>query len=215
MSTRILLADDHTLVREGLRSIIEQELGMAVVGQAADGREAVALAMELLPDVIVMDVHMPLMNGIDATREIRSRFEQMKIVALSMHRDQNFVSDMFLAGAHAYVLKHCALDELERAIRCVLAGRKYLSTDLADLVIEGYVRQRCEEFADPAQELSPKERNVLQLIAEGKSTKQIADLLHISVSTAESHRKHLMEKLNLHSVAELTKHAVRIGLTEL
>lgn len=215
MKTRVLLADDHTLMREGLRSIIEQELGLTVVGQAANGREVVALAEELHPDVIVMDIHMPLMNGIEATREICSRFREIKIVALSMQRDQNFVSDMFSAGAHAYVLKHCALEELERAIGCVLSGRKYLSADLTDLVIDGYVRNRCEEQAHSTQELTPKERSVLQLIAEGKSTKEIASLLCISVSTAESHRQHIMEKLNLHSIAELTRHAIKIGLTEL
>jgi len=215
MRTRVLLADDHTLVREGLRSIIEQELGMDVVGQALNGREVVALAEELQPDVIVMDVHMPLMNGIDATREILARFDRIRIVALSMQRDQNFVSDMFRAGALAYVLKHCALEELKRAICCVLSGKKYLSADLADLVIDGFVRNRCVEQADSAPELTPKERSVLQLIAEGKSTKEIADILHVSVSTVETHRQHIMEKLNLHSIAEITRYAVRIGLIEL
>jgi DNA-binding NarL/FixJ family response regulator len=214
MKTRILLADDHTLVREGLRSIIEQELGMEVVGQAANGKEVIALATELLPEVIVMDVHMPLMNGIDATREILSRFDTIKVIALSMHRDQNFVTDMFRAGAHAYVLKHCALGELEGAIRCVLAGRKYLSADLTDLVIDGYANRPCQEQSG-TQELTPKERNVLQLIAEGKSTKEIADALSVSVSTVETHRTHIMVKTNLHSVAELTRYAIRIGLTEL
>jgi len=215
MRTSVLLADDHTLVREGLRSIIEQELGMTVVGQAADGREVIALAEKMHPDVIVMDVHMPLLNGMDATREILTRFDQIKVVALSMHREQNFVSDMFKAGAHAYVLKHCALEELERAIRCVLSGRKYLSADLADLVIDGYVRNCCDMQADSAPELTPKERSVLQLIAEGKSTKESAGLLNISVSTVETHRQHIMEKLDLHSIAELTRHAIRIGLIEL
>ncbi len=215
MSVRILLADDHTMVREGLRSIIEQELGMSVVGQASDGREVLALADALRPDVVVMDVHMPLMNGIDAAREISARFDGMKIVALSMHREQHFVSQMFRAGAHAYVLKHCALEELERAFRCVLSGRKYLSEELADLVIEGYVRNQCDDARDSAQELTAKERNVLQLIAEGKSTKDIADILNISISTTESHRQHIMQKTGLRSVAELTRYAVRIGLTEL
>ena len=215
MSTRILLADDHTLMREGLRSIIEQDIRMTVVGQAADGREVIALAEKLEPDIIVMDVHMPIMNGIDATRELRPRFERIKIIALSMHREANFIAEMFKAGAHAYVLKHCALEELERAIQCVLSGKKYLSADLTDLVIEGYVHSKHSECADTSQELTPKERNVLQLIAEGKSTKEIADLLHISISTVESHRQHIMEKTNLHSVAELTRHAIKIGLTEL
>lgn len=214
MNPRILLADDHILVREGIRSVLEQELGLAVVGQASDGREALALAESLQPDVIVMDVHMPGMNGIDATREIRTRWESVRVIALSMHREPNFISGMFKAGAQAYVLKHCALAELERAIRCVLSGRKYLSADLADLVIDGYVNS-CGTQQDNARELTTKERLTLQLIAEGKSTKEIAGLLNVSVSTAETHRQHIMEKLNLHSIAELTRHAVRIGLIEL
>ncbi len=215
MSIRILLADDHTMMREGLRSIIEQEIGMTVVGQASNGREAVALTDELQPDIIIMDVHMPLMNGIDATREILSRYANIKIVALSMYRDKNFISDMFKAGAHAYVLKHCAIEELQHAISHVLNGRKYLSADLTGIFIDDYVRHLNEDRTAETDELTPKERNVLQLIAEGKSTKDIANILCVSVSTIESHRQHIMEKTGLHSVAELTRYAITIGLTEL
>ncbi|MCZ7554929.1 MAG: response regulator transcription factor [Bacteroidia bacterium] len=213
MSTRILLADDHHLMREGLRSIIEQDLKMRVAGQAADGIEAVALAETLKPDLVIMDVHMPHLNGIDATREIKARDATIRIVALSMHREQQFVSDMFRAGADAYLLKHCVLDELETAIRTVLTGRKYLSADLTNLVIDDYVRHLDADAIAHDDGLTARERQILQLIAEGQSTKDIAVLLHLSVSTVETHRQHLLTKLHAHSIAELTKAAIRMGLT--
>lgn len=213
MSTRILLADDHHLMREGLRSVIEQDLRMQVVGQAGNGMEAVEMAHTLHPDIVIMDVHMPLLNGIEATREIKNREGSARIIALSMHRGQQFVSDMFRAGADGYLLKHCVVDELEAAVRTVLTGRKYLSTDLTNLVIDDYVRHLDADAVNHDEGLTAKERQVLQLIAEGHSTKDISTLLHVSVSTIETHRQHLLAKLRVHSVAELTKSAIRMGLT--
>ena len=213
MSTRILLADDHHLMREGLRSVIEQDLRMQVVGQAGNGMEAVEMARTLHPDIVIMDVHMPLLNGIEATREIRNREGSPRIIALSMHREQQFVSDMFRAGADGYLLKHCVVDELDAAIQTVLTGRKYLSTDLTNLVIDDYVRHLDADAINHDEGLTAKERQVLQLIAEGNATKEIASLLHISVSTVETHRQHLLAKLRVRSVAELTKAAIRMGLT--
>lgn len=213
MSTRILLADDHHLMREGLRSVIEQDLRMQVVGQAGNGMEAVEMAHTLHPDIVIMDVHMPLLNGIEATREIKNREGSARIIALSMHREQQFVSDMFRAGADGYLLKHCVVDELETAVRTVLTGRKYLSTDLTNLVIDDYVRHLDADAINHDEGLTAKERQVLQLIAEGNATKEIASLLHVSVSTVETHRQHLLAKLRVHSVAELTKAAIRMGLT--
>ncbi len=214
MSIRILLADDHHLIRQGLCSIIEQDLKMQVIGQAGNGIEAVSMSGTLNPDVIVMDVHMPQLNGIDATREIKSRNSGARIIALSMHSDQQFVSDMFCAGADAYLLKHCVVNELESAIHTVISGRKYLSNDLTDLILNDYVRHLDADSIAHDPGLTAKERQVLQLIAEGNSTKDMASLLNVSVSTVETHRQHVMAKLNLHSVAELTKAAIRMGLTE-
>lgn len=213
MSTRILLADDHHLMREGLRSVLEQDLRMQVVGQAGNGMEAVEMARTLHPDIVIMDVHMPLLNGIEATREIKSLDGGTRVIALSMHREQQFVSDMFRAGADGYLLKHCVVDELDAAIQTVLTGRKYLSSDLTNLVIDDYVRHLDADAINHDEGLTAKERQVLQLIAEGNATKEIASLLHVSVSTVETHRQHLLAKLRVHSVAELTKAAIRMGLT--
>jgi DNA-binding NarL/FixJ family response regulator len=171
------------------------------------------LAETLKPDLVIMDVHMPNLNGIDATREIKARFDTVRVVALSMHRGQQFVSDMFRAGADAYLLKHCVLNELETAIRTVLTGRKYLSTDLTNLVIDDYVRHLDADAIAHDEGLTARERQILQLVAEGQSTKDIASLLNLSVSTVETHRQHLLTKLRVHSVAELTKAAIRMGLT--
>lgn len=215
MSTRVLLADDHHLMREGLRGLIEQDLKMTVVGQAGDGIQAVALAESLHPDIVVMDVHMPLLNGIDATREIKSRCPSIRIIALSMHRDQQLVSDMFRAGADGYLLKECVVAELDTAFKTVLTGRKYISADLTNLIIGDYVRRLDADPTENADHLTAKERQVLQLIAEGQSTKGIASLLSISPSTVETHRRHLMEKLHTTSIAELTKSAIRMGLTRI
>jgi DNA-binding NarL/FixJ family response regulator len=210
---RIILADDHAMMREGLRAILEGELGYAVIAQAGNGRDTVALVKEHRPDLVIMDISMPDMNGIEATRQLIQEMPRTKVIALSMHTDKRFVGEMLGAGASGYILKQGAMDELQLAIQTVLSGKTYISPDVAGTVIQDYVAMRRE--ADGGTELTAKEREVLQLIAEGLSTKEIAQKLSVSVPTIETHRAHIMAKLQLHTVAELTKYAIRVGLTSL
>ncbi len=212
MNVRVIIADDHKIVREGLRSILRHELKTEILAQAANGREAVRLAKELNPDVVIMDVSMPDLNGMEATRLILEENPSIRIIALSMHSDERFVSEMLRAGASAYLLKDCALEELERAIRTVMSRQTYISPAVAGSVVKEYVQHLS---VGRSSVLTPKEREVLQMIAEGKSSKQIAHTLHVSIKTVESHRKHIMEKLDIYSVAELTKYAIRAGVTQL
>jgi len=212
---RILLADDHKLVREGLRSILENELHMAVIGQAESGRAIIDLARTLKPDVVIMDISMPDLNGIEATRQIVAELAGVRIIALSMHSDKRYVSEMLSAGASGYLLKHSAVDELELAIRTVLANKIYVSPDIAGIVVQDYLQHLASAGAARPSQLTSREREILQLIAEGRSTKDIAAMLHVSIPTIDTHKQHIMEKLDLHSVAELTKYAVRAGLTSL
>jgi len=213
VSVKILLADDHKIVRDGLRALIEGQPGMEVAGEAENGRAAVRLARDLSPDAVVMDVAMPDLNGIEATRQIVAEGAGARVIALSMHSDRRFVAEMLKAGASGYLLKDCAFEELTQAIQVVMGGQTYLSPGIASVVVEDYVRH-AGEGAD-AVGLTAREREVLQLLAEGRSTKQIASRLHVSAKTVETHRQRLMEKLNLHSIADLTKYAVRAGLTSL
>jgi len=215
MSIRVLLADDHTIMRSGLRSLLEKESDMEVVGEADNGRRTVQLARELSPDVVIMDISMPDLNGIEASRQIVSDVPDVKVVALSMHSDEQFVGQMLDSGATGYLLKDCALEELCRAIRVVVANKSYLSPGIADIVVKTYRRElsRAEPAGPP--ELTPREREVLQLVAEGNSSKKIASRLHVSIKTVEAHRHQIMDKLNIRSVAELTKYAIRKGITSL
>ena len=210
---RVLLADDQQIMRQGLRALLESEKGFQVIGEAPDGRQAVKLACQLTPDVVVMDIGMPDLNGIEATRQILAKEPAVKVVALSMHAEKQFVAEMLAAGASGYLVKDCAFEQLIDAIRTVLAGRLYLIPAITGVVIEDYV-QRVQKDS-PINELTDREREVLQLLAEGTSTKQIASRLNMSVKTAETHRRNIMQKLDLHSVAELTKYAIRHGLTDL
>ncbi len=217
MRLRILLVDDHKIIRDGLRLLIEKQPDMQVVAEAGNGRDAVQLVQELSPDVVVLDVGMPELNGIEASRRIKSFNEQIRIVALSMHCDRRFIAEMLSAGASGYVLKDCAFSELVRAIEAVGAGETYLCPRVADVMVKDYVSRLSHARADSVEppSLSGREREVLQLLAEGKATKQVAALLQVSVKTIETHRQRIMQKLQLGSVAELTKYAIREGLTSL
>jgi len=210
---RIILADDHTIVRHGLNKLIQQQEGMEVIAQAADGHSAVELTRELSPDMVIMDIGMPDLNGIDATQQVIREFPQVKVIGLSMHSGKKFVIEMLKAGASGYLLKDCALEELTTAIKTVAAGRIYLSPAITDVVVENYVRNSTEKERSAFSLLSQREREVLQLMAEGKTTKQIGLQLHISPKTVEGHRLRLMSKLNMDSVAKLTKYAIQEGLT--
>jgi DNA-binding NarL/FixJ family response regulator len=213
MSTRIILADDHTIVRHGLNKLIQQQDDMEVIAQAADGHSAVELTKELSPDMVIMDIGMPDLNGIDATQQIIHEFPQVKVIGLSMHSGKKFVIEMLKAGASGYLLKDCALEELTTAIKAVASGKIYLSPSITDVVVENYVRHSQKKESSAFSLLSQREREVLQLMAEGKTTKQIGLHLHISPKTVEGHRLRLMEKLNMDSVAKLTKYAIQEGLT--
>jgi len=215
MTIRILIADDHQIVRQGLRTLLEKEPDMAVVAEADDGRATVRLVRDISPEVVIMDVAMPDLNGIEATRQIVAEFPKIKIIALSMYADQRFVLNMLKAGASGYLLKDCAFEELIRAIRVVMAQKTYLSPGVTDIVVKDYTAGNNSGKPSVFSVLSPREREVLQLMAEGRSTSQIAGLLHVSVKTVETHRQQVMHKLNIHSVAELTKYAIREELTSL
>lgn len=213
MTVKIMLADDHAIVRQGLKSLLTEEEGFEVVAEAKNGKEAVKIACELMPDIIVMDVGMPELNGIEATRRIAKDCPRVKIIALSMHYDKKFVSGMLLAGASGYLLKDSIYEDLVNAIRAVLRGDGFLSPKIANVVIEGFSRGHVDQKEEKAQALTSREREVLQLIAEGLSSKEIAGKLCISLNTVEKHRKNIMEKLEIHNIVELTKYAIRHGLT--
>ncbi|MBN1475196.1 response regulator transcription factor [Candidatus Sumerlaeota bacterium] len=213
MRARVILADDHQMMREGLRTVLEQQSGVEVVGEADDGRGALRMVEELAPHVVVMDVGMPELNGIEATRQITSKHPAVKVVALSIHCDRRYVLEMLEAGASAYVVKEAAASDLIDAIHAVMRNRKYLSPQITDVVVDSYVEMRIPIETAASTALGPREREVLQLLAEGHTSSAIASKLHISVSTVETHRRNIMRKLDLHSVAELTKYAIREGLT--
>ena len=215
MITKVLIADDHQIVRQGLRNLLEKEPDLKVVAEAEDGRSTVRLARELQPGVIIMDVAMPDMNGIEATRQIVSELPRVKVIALSMYADRRFVVNMLKAGASGYLLKDCAFEELNRAIRAVQAHKTYLSPGVSDILVKDYMTGGSTQETSVFSVLTPREREVLQLMSEGRSTTQIAESLHVSVKTIETHRQQVMHKLNTHSVAELTKYAIREGLTTL
>ena len=202
-------------MREGLRSLLEKEPDIELVGEAEDGRSTLELANRLKPQVVVMDIRMPDLNGIDATRKLLEKLPSVKVLALSMHTDQRFIEGMLRAGATGYLPKDCASEELVRAIRTVLSNQTYLSPSIADVVRRDYLSQRRGADISVSYVLTEREREVLQLMAEGKNTKEIASRLQVSVKTIETFRQHIMQKLNLYSLAELTKYAIREGLTSL
>lgn len=215
MKIRIVVADDHKIMREGLKALIDKQPDMEVAAEAQDGLTATKLARKLLPHVIIMDIGMPEMNGIDATREIVSENKDIKVVALSMHSDRRFVLEMLKAGASGYLLKDSAFEELVTAVHTVMTGQSYLSPRITDIVVKEYLHNLSRTDSTAFTILTQREREVLQHLAEGKTTKQIASTLNLSVKTVETHRQQIMEKLQIRSVAELTKYAIREGITSL
>ena len=206
---RVLVADDHPLVREGLQALLERE-GFSVVGEAADGKEAIRLARELKPDVAILDLSMPLISGLEAARTIQGQDFLRGVILLTVHREDHYVLEALRAGVRGYVLKSQAPEDIPAAIRKVAGGGAYLSPGLSEVLLDAYVNGK-EPSADP---LSPRERQVLQLVAEGKTTKEVAVVLDISVKTADSHRTRLMKKLDIHETAGLVRYAIRRGLVE-
>jgi DNA-binding NarL/FixJ family response regulator len=218
MSIRILLADDHRILREGLRSLLAQQPGITVVGEASDGESAVALARDLRPDLVIMDVVMPGLDGVAATRRIRAECPDTRVIALSMHSDRRFVSEMLRAGALGYLVKDSAFEELSLAVKTVMANRPYLSAAITGTLVEDFVRQASTQGRpplSPMQMLTAREQEVLRLLADGKRVKEIAHVLTIRAKTVESHRQNIMDKLEIHSTIELTRYALREGLTSI
>jgi DNA-binding NarL/FixJ family response regulator len=210
---RVLLAEDHQLVRQGLRAMLEQETDIEIVGEAQNGQEAVEMAKKYRPKIVVMDIELPRLNGLEATRRIVEEMPDVKVLVLSVHTDRRSVSKALRYGASGYMQKDSAFEELARALRTVGRGKTYLSPSITGVLVEDYVRVIPKEVAAKPTNLTPREREVLQLIAEGHTTKEIASLLSVSVKTVETHRRNIMRKVNLHSVAELTKYAVQEGIT--
>jgi len=206
----ILLADDHAVVRQGFKMILAAQPDMEIVGEAGNGREALDLAGQLQPDVIVMDVAMPELNGIEATRRVADLSPRSRVLALSMHKDSVYVREILRAGARGYLLKDSIASDLLAAVRAVARGEGYLSPGVSDAVLNDYRRH----VTDPIDLLTSREREVLQMIAEGKTNKEIATVLNLSVYTVDAHRGRIMEKLNLHSVTDLVRFAVRCGLVD-
>ena len=218
ISIKIILADDHKIIREGLRLLIESQPDMELVGEAENGRMAVQLVQELSPDVVIMDITMPELNGVEATRQITAEFPHVKVIALTVHSDRQHVVAILKAGGSGYLLKNYAFEDLSNAIRMVIADEIYLCPRIADVVLKDYIQNLSEKTTGnslTSPTLSDREREVLQLLAEGKATRDAALILHVSVKTIESHRQHIMSKLSLRSIAELTKYAIREGLTSL
>lgn len=215
MSIRVLIADDHGIVREGLHSLIGKESDMEIVGDADDGRKALELVRELEPDVVIMDISMPNLNGVDATCQIVRDYPKIKVIALSMHSSSMFVADMIKAGASGYILKDCLFDELATAIRTVNSGGVHLSKDVVGMVVGDYMNRLSGVGGLPLESLSEREREVLQLIGEGKNTKEIAQTLHVTTKAIEANRRKIMDKLNSHSTADLVRWAILGGLTTL
>jgi two-component system response regulator NreC len=209
----ILLADDHQLMRSGLRVLLEQQADLSVAGEASDGREAVSLSGSLKPDVLVMDVGMPNLNGIEAASQISQSHPQISIVMLSMHADESYVLRALKAGVKGYLLKDSAASDLIRAVHAVAQGKSFFSPAVSKVLLDDYVRKlKRSGVEDPYDLLTPREREVLQLVAEGKSNKDVAQLLNLSVYTVETHRANIMEKLNLRGVPELILYAARKGI---
>lgn len=212
MDTKVLLADDHAILREGLRMVLDAQPGISVVGEAEDGRQALEMVERLRPDVVVMDIAMPNLNGAEATRQIKRRFPQTRVVILTMHENEQYLSQIVNAGATGCVLKRSAGTELVTAVKAAARGESYFSPSLATMMLDVYRMQLAEKGEDELSLLTEREREVLQLIAEGKSNQEIADQLVVSIKTVQTHRMHIMDKLDAHDRGDLVKHAIRLGV---
>ena len=215
MSTRILLVDDHTIIRQGLRSLLEKEPDMKVVAEAGDGQASLGMVQEYAPDVVLMDIAMPGLNGIEATSQILASAPSTRIIGLSMYKDKRFVTGMLQAGASGYMPKDCVFEELVQGIRAVVANKMYLSPTVTPTLVKSYLHQIDNINGTRFSTLTRKEREVLRLLAQGKATREVANCLGVSVKTIETHRRHITEKLNVHSLADLVKYAIREGITSL
>ena len=212
MSIRVLVVDDHKIMREGLRSLLEKQPDIEVVAEAENAQQALKLAQEMTPDLAIIDVVMPSLNGIEATRRILSKVPAVKVIALSMYADKRFVMEMLRAGASGYLLKDCAFEELDEAIRTVTQDRTYITPRIVDIIVKDYFSQVEKPSSSAVSALTSRQYEVLQLLAEGKTTREIAHQMSLSVKTIESHRQQIINKLNIHSIAGLTKYAIREGL---
>lgn len=213
---KVLLAEDHIIVRKGLYALLKKEIDIDVIGEAGDGREAVEMVEKLRPDVVLMDISMPSLNGIEATRRIKNKFPNTKVLILTMHDSEEYIFQLLRIGASGYVVKMAAPAELISAIRAVHQGHTFLSPSISKKVIKEYIRKTgTKAEADTLERLTNREREILQLIAEGHSNREIAEMLFISIKTVETHRTHLMAKLNIHSTAALTQYAIRKGIVNL
>jgi DNA-binding NarL/FixJ family response regulator len=212
MNLKVLLSDDHKIVREGLKNLLYKNPAIEIVAESENGRETVELALKLHPDIVIMDITMPELNGIEAARQIVKNLPDTKVIALTMHSERQFVLEMLKAGASAYLLKDCAFDELLNAIAAVTTGKVYISPSIAHIVV-GSISSAEDSTANSFKLLTDREREILQLLSEGKSTKEIAYLLSISVKTVETYRQQVMNKLKIFNIAELTKYAIREGIT--
>lgn len=213
--TRVIIADDHTILRQGLRSLLSDQEDMELVGEATDGREAIEMARELRPDVVVMDISMQKLNGVEATRQILEENDQIKVIVLSIHDEEGFISSALRAGASGYVLKSSAFDELKQAIRAAVRGEVFLSPAISPVVIQGYLSsQRPKEHKSLYERLTPRQRELLQLLAEGYPRREIASLLGISPKTVSRHREDIMKNLDIHDDAGLVKFAINMGIVD-
>ncbi|WP_100612913.1 response regulator [Confluentibacter lentus] len=210
MKIKILLVDDHQILLNGIRNVIERNTTMEVIGEAKDGREAIKLCKQFKPNVVIMDIAMEGLNGVEATTRIVQENPETKIIALSMHSNKRFVLGMFKAGAYGYLLKDCDSEELIKAIKTVSINKKYIAQNISAVILSEFISGQQEE-----ESLTSREKEILQLIAEGKSSKDIGDILFLSSKTVDSHRKNIMDKLKLYSLPELTKYAIKIGLISL
>ncbi len=215
MSIRIIIADDHKIIHEGLKPILDSKHDMEVIALADTGKKAVELTEELKPDLVIMDISMPDLNGVEATIQIVSQCPEVKIIALSMNASRQYIKKMLEAGVSAYLTKDCSLDELIEAIRIVVAGKKYLSPEISSIVIDESLTHSPTKVFSASSDLTVREREVLQLLAEGKSVNEISAMLSLSIKTVHTHRTHIMDKLNIHSIAKLTKYAIMVGLSSL